>query len=71
MKTISPSVKQFFSQACALKHISMAGTKLPPDAVRYGVGLELGSAGGGWTDLGWMLVLVVALGVFQGCWMGP
>ena len=24
----------------------MAGTKLPPDAVRYGVGLELGSAAG-------------------------
>ncbi|XP_048814678.1 capping protein, Arp2/3 and myosin-I linker protein 2 isoform X3 [Lagopus muta] len=34
VKTISPSVKQFFSQACALRHISMAGTKLPPDAVR-------------------------------------
>ncbi|OXB57249.1 hypothetical protein ASZ78_016424 [Callipepla squamata] len=34
VKTISPSVKQFFSQARALRHISMAGTKLPPDAVR-------------------------------------
>ncbi|NXC43563.1 CARL2 protein, partial [Penelope pileata] len=34
VKTISPSIKQFFSQARALKHVSMAGTKLPPDAVR-------------------------------------
>uniref|UniRef100_A0A8C2THI2 Capping protein regulator and myosin 1 linker 2 n=1 Tax=Coturnix japonica TaxID=93934 RepID=A0A8C2THI2_COTJA len=34
VKTISPSVKEFFSQARALRHISMAGTKLPPDAVR-------------------------------------
>ncbi|XP_021263663.1 capping protein, Arp2/3 and myosin-I linker protein 2 isoform X2 [Numida meleagris] len=34
VKTISPSIKQFFSEARALRHISMAGTKLPPDAVR-------------------------------------
>ncbi|NXK49419.1 CARL2 protein, partial [Chauna torquata] len=33
-KTISPDIKQFFSQACALRHVSVAGTKLPPDAVR-------------------------------------
>ncbi|XP_063190145.1 capping protein, Arp2/3 and myosin-I linker protein 2 [Chroicocephalus ridibundus] len=34
VKTISPDVKEFFSQACALRHVSLAGTKLPADAVR-------------------------------------
>ncbi|NXX17832.1 CARL2 protein, partial [Podargus strigoides] len=34
VKTISPDIKEFFSQACALKHISLAGTKVPADAVR-------------------------------------
>ncbi|NXF35333.1 CARL2 protein, partial [Nyctibius bracteatus] len=34
VKTISPDIKEFFSQACALRHVSMAGTKLPADAVR-------------------------------------
>ncbi|NXV24297.1 CARL2 protein, partial [Cepphus grylle] len=34
VKTISPDVKEFFSQACALQHVSLAGTKLPADAVR-------------------------------------
>ncbi|NWW52635.1 CARL2 protein, partial [Pedionomus torquatus] len=34
VKTISPDVKKFFSQACALRHVSLAGTKLPADAVR-------------------------------------
>ncbi|NXN32089.1 CARL2 protein, partial [Nycticryphes semicollaris] len=34
VKTISPDVKTFFSQACALRHVSLAGTKLPADAVR-------------------------------------
>ncbi|KAM9227917.1 LOW QUALITY PROTEIN: capping protein, Arp2/3 and myosin-I linker protein 2 [Leptosomus discolor] len=33
-KTISPDIKEFFSQACALRHVSLAGTKLPADAVR-------------------------------------
>ncbi|NXX98887.1 CARL2 protein, partial [Centropus bengalensis] len=34
VKTISPYLKEFFSQACALRHVSLAGTKLPADAVR-------------------------------------
>ncbi|XP_027554163.1 capping protein, Arp2/3 and myosin-I linker protein 2 [Neopelma chrysocephalum] len=34
VKTISPDVKEFFSQACALRHVSLAGTKLPADVVR-------------------------------------
>uniref|UniRef100_A0A8C5IF76 Capping protein regulator and myosin 1 linker 2 n=1 Tax=Junco hyemalis TaxID=40217 RepID=A0A8C5IF76_JUNHY len=34
VKTISPDMKEFFSQACSLRHISLAGTKLPADAVR-------------------------------------
>uniref|UniRef100_A0A8B9Z9E0 Capping protein regulator and myosin 1 linker 2 n=1 Tax=Buteo japonicus TaxID=224669 RepID=A0A8B9Z9E0_9AVES len=34
MKTISPDIKEFFSQACALRHVSLAGTKLPADALR-------------------------------------
>ncbi|KAM9268865.1 LOW QUALITY PROTEIN: capping protein, Arp2/3 and myosin-I linker protein 2 [Cariama cristata] len=34
VKTISPHIKEFFSQACALRHVSLAGTKLPADAVR-------------------------------------
>ncbi|XP_049661738.1 capping protein, Arp2/3 and myosin-I linker protein 2 [Accipiter gentilis] len=34
VKTISPDIKLFFSQACALRHVSLAGTKLPADAVR-------------------------------------
>ncbi|XP_061863544.1 capping protein, Arp2/3 and myosin-I linker protein 2 [Colius striatus] len=34
VKTISPDVKEFFSQACALQHVSLAGTKLPAEAVR-------------------------------------
>ncbi|XP_068811663.1 capping protein, Arp2/3 and myosin-I linker protein 2 isoform X4 [Struthio camelus] len=34
VKDVSPAIKQFFSKACALKHVSLAGTKLPPDAVR-------------------------------------
>ncbi|NWR62425.1 CARL2 protein, partial [Bucorvus abyssinicus] len=34
VKTISPAIKEFFSQACALRHVSLAGTKLPADAVR-------------------------------------
>ncbi|KFP19667.1 Leucine-rich repeat-containing protein 16C, partial [Egretta garzetta] len=34
LKTISPDVKEFFSQAGALRLVSLAGTKLPADAVR-------------------------------------
>ncbi|NWW04969.1 CARL2 protein, partial [Oreocharis arfaki] len=34
VKTISPDIKEFFSQACSLRHISLAGTKLPADVVR-------------------------------------
>ncbi|XP_064526817.1 capping protein, Arp2/3 and myosin-I linker protein 2 isoform X1 [Pseudopipra pipra] len=34
VKTISPDVKEFFNQACALRHVSLAGTKLPADVVR-------------------------------------
>ncbi|NXP45697.1 CARL2 protein, partial [Heliornis fulica] len=34
VKTISPDIKMFFSQACALRNVSLAGTKLPADAVR-------------------------------------
>ncbi|XP_051485757.1 capping protein, Arp2/3 and myosin-I linker protein 2 [Apus apus] len=34
VKTISPDLKEFFSQARALRHVSLAGTKLPADAVR-------------------------------------
>ncbi|KAM3665251.1 LOW QUALITY PROTEIN: capping protein, Arp2/3 and myosin-I linker protein 2 [Ammospiza maritima maritima] len=34
VKTISPDMKEFFSQACSLRHVSLAGTKLPADAVR-------------------------------------
>ncbi|KAJ7395314.1 capping protein, Arp2/3 and myosin-I linker protein 2 isoform X1 [Pitangus sulphuratus] len=34
VKTISPDIKEFFSQACALRHVSLAGTKLPADVVR-------------------------------------
>uniref|UniRef100_A0A8B9V8P2 Capping protein regulator and myosin 1 linker 2 n=1 Tax=Anas zonorhyncha TaxID=75864 RepID=A0A8B9V8P2_9AVES len=34
VKAIPPDIKQFFSQARALRHVSVAGTKLPPDAVR-------------------------------------
>ncbi|NXW50368.1 CARL2 protein, partial [Nyctiprogne leucopyga] len=34
VKTISSDIKEFFSQACALRHVSLAGTKLPADAVR-------------------------------------
>ncbi|NWH89207.1 CARL2 protein, partial [Aegithalos caudatus] len=34
VKTISPDIKEFFSQACSLRHVSLAGTKLPADAVR-------------------------------------
>ncbi|NWZ52258.1 CARL2 protein, partial [Haliaeetus albicilla] len=34
VKTISPDIKEFFTQACALRHVSLAGTKLPADAVR-------------------------------------
>ncbi|NXH12439.1 CARL2 protein, partial [Bucco capensis] len=34
VKSISPAIKEFFSQACALSYVSLAGTKLPADAVR-------------------------------------
>ncbi|NXS40948.1 CARL2 protein, partial [Balaeniceps rex] len=34
VKTISPDIKEFFSQACVLRHVSLSGTKLPADAVR-------------------------------------
>ncbi|XP_065497178.1 capping protein, Arp2/3 and myosin-I linker protein 2 [Caloenas nicobarica] len=34
VKTISPDIKEFFSQARALRHVSLSGTKLPTDAVR-------------------------------------
>ncbi|KAM6300523.1 LOW QUALITY PROTEIN: capping protein, Arp2/3 and myosin-I linker protein 2 [Aegotheles albertisi] len=34
VKTISPDMKEFFSQARALQHVSLAGTKMPADAVR-------------------------------------
>ncbi|NXA92058.1 CARL2 protein, partial [Melanocharis versteri] len=34
VKTISPDIKEFFSQACSLRHVSLAGTKLPADVVR-------------------------------------
>ncbi|NWI27801.1 CARL2 protein, partial [Sula dactylatra] len=34
VKTTSPDIKEFFSQACALRHVSLAGTKLPADTVR-------------------------------------
>ncbi|XP_030137945.4 capping protein, Arp2/3 and myosin-I linker protein 2 isoform X1 [Taeniopygia guttata] len=34
VKTISPDIKEFFSQACSLSHVSLAGTKLPADVVR-------------------------------------
>ncbi|XP_066050613.1 capping protein, Arp2/3 and myosin-I linker protein 2 isoform X4 [Chamaea fasciata] len=34
VKTISPDIKEFFSQACSLRHISLAGTKLPADVIR-------------------------------------
>ncbi|NWS72027.1 CARL2 protein, partial [Crotophaga sulcirostris] len=34
VKTVSPYIKEFFSQARALRHLSLAGTKLPADAVR-------------------------------------
>ncbi|KFV97403.1 Leucine-rich repeat-containing protein 16C, partial [Eurypyga helias] len=34
VKTISPDMKEFFSQACVLRHVSLSGTKLPADAVR-------------------------------------
>ncbi|KAI6077498.1 Leucine-rich repeat-containing protein 16C [Aix galericulata] len=34
VKAVPPDIKQFFSQARALRHVSVAGTKLPPDAVR-------------------------------------
>ncbi|NWI66667.1 CARL2 protein, partial [Todus mexicanus] len=34
VKTISPALKEFFSQACVLRNVSLAGTKLPADAVR-------------------------------------
>ncbi|KAM6123733.1 LOW QUALITY PROTEIN: capping protein, Arp2/3 and myosin-I linker protein 2 [Phoenicopterus ruber ruber] len=34
VKTISPDIKEFFSQARALRNVSLAGTKLPADAVR-------------------------------------
>ncbi|KAJ7426403.1 Leucine-rich repeat-containing protein 16B [Willisornis vidua] len=34
VKIISPDIKEFFSQACALRHVSLAGTKLPADVVR-------------------------------------
>ncbi|NXD72165.1 CARL2 protein, partial [Eolophus roseicapillus] len=34
VKTTSSGIKEFFSQACALRHVSLAGTKLPADAVR-------------------------------------
>ncbi|KAM8799266.1 capping protein, Arp2/3 and myosin-I linker protein 2 [Eudromia elegans] len=34
VKDVSPAIKQFFSKARALRHLSLAGTKLPPDVVR-------------------------------------
>ncbi|KAM8984697.1 capping protein, Arp2/3 and myosin-I linker protein 2 isoform 2-T2 [Ara ararauna] len=34
VKTTSSGIKEFFSQACTLRHVSLAGTKLPADAVR-------------------------------------
>ncbi|NXB73911.1 CARL2 protein, partial [Donacobius atricapilla] len=34
VKTISADIKEFFSQACSLRHVSLAGTKLPADVVR-------------------------------------
>ncbi|NXP76254.1 CARL2 protein, partial [Ramphastos sulfuratus] len=34
VKTISPAIKEFFRQACALRYVSLSGTKLPADAVR-------------------------------------
>ncbi|NWX50140.1 CARL2 protein, partial [Steatornis caripensis] len=34
VKTISPDIKEFFSQACALRHVSLASTKLTADAIR-------------------------------------
>ncbi|NXY46806.1 CARL2 protein, partial [Ceuthmochares aereus] len=34
VKTVSPYIKEFFSRACALRHVSLAGTRLPADAVR-------------------------------------
>ncbi|KAI1235503.1 hypothetical protein IHE44_0002378, partial [Lamprotornis superbus] len=36
VKTISPDIKEFFSQACSLRHVSLAGTKLPADVIRCG-----------------------------------
>ncbi|NXH63853.1 CARL2 protein, partial [Rhabdornis inornatus] len=34
VKTISPDIKEFFSQAYSLRHVSLAGTKLPADVIR-------------------------------------
>ncbi|XP_064242447.1 capping protein, Arp2/3 and myosin-I linker protein 2 [Passer domesticus] len=34
VKTISPAIQEFFSQACSLRHVSLAGTRLPADVVR-------------------------------------
>ncbi|XP_053843221.1 capping protein, Arp2/3 and myosin-I linker protein 2 isoform X3 [Vidua macroura] len=44
VKTISPDIKEFFSQACSLRHVSLAGTKLPADVVRcdWAAGMDLG-----------------------------
>lgn len=61
VKTISPDIKEFFSQACSLRHVSLAGTKLPADAVRcdwavgngFGMGIAWGELGQGWWG-GWM-----------------
>ncbi|XP_059713258.1 capping protein, Arp2/3 and myosin-I linker protein 2 isoform X4 [Haemorhous mexicanus] len=45
VKTISPDIKEFFSQACSLRHVSLAGTRLPADAVRcaWAAGMDLGA----------------------------
>lgn len=61
VKTISPDIKEFFSQACSLRHVSLAGTKLPADAVRcdwavgngFGVGIAWGDLDQGWWGDGW------------------
>lgn len=65
-KAVPPDIKQFFSQARALRHVSMAGTKLPPDAVRSGMGIGACQGGGFGVDL----VRVLSPGALQGSWMG-
>lgn len=53
LKTISPDIKEFFSQACSLRHVSLAGTKLPADVVRCDWAVGNGSGvSTAWGDLG-------------------